>query len=283
MQQHLGALNRPGALYRRFAIFDRHHRLSDLQEARAALRWEEAVWVYDEEGGARLAYDGTPHYRRLSPPWVSMLVRLRQQTWTLLPTRHLPPQSHYYMRDLIRVFLHSATPQELEWAYGALLDQDVVAELQLRRALKLSPAALRSAYYDQPWEAELALRVEYARLAHRHRRSEGLWLDSLWHSRVREEYLDGAEEETPWLAPESRLDSRADYWSVLTADRWWPMHKTGVLAARALRFKRNQEMENYLRYQIGRVKIRLLDEEYYPGVFNMVEKLSIFILRGLVW
>lgn len=61
------------------------------------------------------------------------------------------------------------------------------------------------------------------------------------------------------------------------------MHKTGVLAARILRFKRNQEMENYLRYQIGRVKIRLLDEEYYPGVFNIVERVVIFLRRLAVW
>lgn len=95
------------------------------------------------------------------------------------------------------MFLHSATPQELEWLYGALLDQDVVSELRLRRALSLSPAALRSAYHDQPWEAEMALRVEYARLVHRYRRSEDLWLDALWHGRVREEFLDDATEQTP--------------------------------------------------------------------------------------
>lgn len=57
----------------------------------------------------------------------------------------------------------------------------------------------------------------------------------------------------------------------------------GVWIKRLLRLKRNVEMENFIRHQLGRVKTRILDEEYYPTLFNPVERLATFVTRLLSW
>jgi len=114
-----------------------------------------------------------------SPANTALQLRLMQQQWPLQAAPHIPPYSRAYRRLLLRIFIHSATQQELEVVYGPTLDRDIVLELRLRRALALSPAALSARVYEEPWEAEFALRAEYARLALAHSRSSRLWYDNV--------------------------------------------------------------------------------------------------------
>lgn len=72
-------------------------------------------------------------------------------------------------------------------------------------------------------------------------------------------------------------------WRSLSQRHWWPRRRIWKLLKLAHRYKRNQENENFFRFELDRLKTRLLDEEYFPGVVNSVEKLFVYLFRIQVW